>query len=158
MENLERYVQEHRFFKGMRNEHLELLAGCAKNVRYDVGDTLFDEGATSDSFFLIRHGQVGLELSAPGIGTATLQTCSEGAVIGWSWLIAPHRWRYTGRATQLTRALEMDGACIRNKCKSDLELGYDLMERFSGVLAHRLESTRLQLLDVFATKGGALSS
>ena len=70
-------------------------------------------------------------------------------MVGWSWLIEPHRWRYTGRATERVLAIEMDGVCMRNKCEDNHHLGYDLMKRFSSVMAHRLEATRLQLLDVY---------
>jgi CRP-like cAMP-binding protein len=154
MENLERYLREHDFFADMKDEYIELLVGCASNVRFEEGEALFREGEDANSFFLIREGRIALELSAPGIETVTLQTCGEDEVVGWSWLIGPNRWRYTGRATCLTRALEMEGSCIRAKCDKNHEFGYELLERFSKVLAHRLESTRLQLLDVYAADGG----
>jgi CRP-like cAMP-binding protein len=153
MENLERFLEQHRFFGGMKDEHIKLLAGCAKNVKYDAGEPLFREGDEANSFFVVREGRVALNLSAPGMETVTLQTCGEGEVVGWSWLIGPHRWRYTGRASRPVRALEMDGACMRAKCDENHELGYELLQRFSKVLADRLESTRLQLIDVYATNG-----
>ncbi len=43
-----------------------------------------------------------------------------------------------------------DGACLREKCDADHELGYQLMRRFAASAIERLQATRLQLLDVYA--------
>jgi len=42
-----------------------------------------------------------------------------------------------------------DGVCLRGKCDEDHELGYQLMRRFAASLIERLQTTRLQLLDVY---------
>jgi len=48
-----------------------------------------------------------------------------------------------------TRALAMNGKCIRGKCDADPRLGYELMKRFSRTMVERLKATRMQLLDVY---------
>jgi CRP/FNR family cyclic AMP-dependent transcriptional regulator len=85
----------------------------------------------------------------PQRGFATLQTVSEGEVLGWSWLLAPYRWRFGARTLQPTRALAFDGKCLRGKCEDDHDLGYELLKRFTNVVTERLEATRLQLLDLY---------
>jgi len=47
------------------------------------------------------------------------------------------------------RAVELDGAYLRNKCEEDPRLGYELMRGFAALAATRLQATRLQLLDVY---------
>ena len=69
--------------------------------------------------------------------------------MGWSWLFAPHRWQFDGRAVDPTRTIAFDGTCLRGKCDADHELGYQLMRRFAAVAVERLQATRLQLLDVY---------
>ena len=49
----------------------------------------------------------------------------------------------------MTRAIALDGKCLRQKCEENHELGYRLLVLLSGVMAKRLEATRLQLLDVY---------
>jgi CRP-like cAMP-binding protein len=80
-----------------------------------------------------------------------VQTLTAGDVIGWSWLVAPHYWRFDARALILTRAFALDGECLRKKCEADPRLGYELLKRFSHMIAERLEATRLQLLDVYGS-------
>ena len=153
IEGLERIVREHRFFAGLDEPFLQLVVGCARNVRFEEGQYLFREAAPADQFFLIRHGRVALELSAPGRGTVTFQTVGAGEILGVSWLIPPYRWTYDARAIELTRAIGIDAACLRGKCEADHDLGYEMMKRFMPVLIQRLQATRLQILDVYGRHG-----
>jgi CRP/FNR family cyclic AMP-dependent transcriptional regulator len=63
--------------------------------------------------------------------------------------VPPYRWHFDARAVELTRAIALDGECLRGKCEEDHDLGYEIMKRFALVIAERLEATRLQLLDVY---------
>jgi CRP-like cAMP-binding protein len=146
---LETILAEHPFFDDMKKEHLELLAGCASNVRFDSGQYLFREGESADHFYILRHGGVAVEIYDPRGGAVTLETASEGSVLGWSWLFPPYEWHFNARAIVLTRALAMDGKCLRSKCDEDFELGYRLMQRFAQVTIQTLETTRLRLLDIY---------
>ncbi len=154
METMDQILAEHPFLKDLAPEYLQLLAGCAKNVRFNEGEVIFRENGEANEFYLIRHGKVALDIYAPPRGTLTIETLREGDILGWSWLIPPYKWRFEARAVELTRALALDGACLRGKCEADKALGYELLKRFSGVIAQRLESTRLQLLDLYGTHPG----
>jgi CRP-like cAMP-binding protein len=149
METLERILSEHPFFKGLEEPYLQLLVGCASNVRFNAGEVVFREGEQANQFYLIRQGKVAVETFAPSRGPIIVQTLGEGEVVGWSWLVAPYRWRFDGRAVELTRAIALDGECLRGKCEEDHNLGYELMKRVSHVMEKLVEATRLQLLDVY---------
>ena len=73
-------------------------------------------------------------------------------VLGWSWLIPPYRWRFDARAIDLTRAIALDGKCLRGKCDQDPRLGYELLKRVAAIMAERLHATRLQMLDVYGAR------
>jgi CRP/FNR family transcriptional regulator, cyclic AMP receptor protein len=149
METLHEILAEHAFFAGWEPQHVELLAGCASNVRFDAERYIFREGEEAKQFYLIRHGKVALEIFAPGQGPLTIQTLGEGDVLGWSWLFPPYRWQFDARAVELTRALALDGECLRKKAEEDHHLGYELMKRFASVIEQRLQATRLQLLNLY---------
>ncbi len=149
MEGLERIVGEHPFFAGLDARFIDLVCGCARNVRFEADEYLFHDGDPADEFFLLRDGSVALEIMAPGRGTVTFQTLYEGEIVGVSWLIPPYRWAYDARALERVRAFGFDARCLRDKCEEDHDLGYDLMKRFVPVLVERLQATRLQILDVY---------
>lgn len=129
--------------------HLELLAGCARNVRLAAGASLAREGQPADHFFLIQEGRVAVEVQNPGGPPITVQTVGPGEFFGWSWLAPPYRWRFDGRAVTATRALQFDGACLRGKCEADHELGYQFLRSMVQTMAARLEAARLQMLDLY---------
>jgi CRP/FNR family transcriptional regulator, cyclic AMP receptor protein len=152
MEGLERIVKEHPFFAGVEEAFCTLVCGCAKNVRFEAGQYLFHEGDPAEWFYLLRHGRVALQLTAPGRGAVTFQTVGEGEIVGVSWLIPPYRWSYDAKAIELTRAIAIDATCLRQKCEADHDLGYEMMKRFMPILIQRLQATRLQILDVYGTR------
>lgn len=149
MQTLEPLILENRLFDGLEPAHVELITGCAKNVRFAPGEQLFREGDPADTFYLVRHGEVSSEIFVPGRGGVRIQTHEEGDVVGWSWLIPPYRWHSDARALDTVRALAFDGECLRGKCAADHELGYALYSRFSSLLVAEIEMTRLRLLDVY---------
>ena len=152
METLEPILAQHPFLKELEPRHLKILVGCASNVRLNAGQILFHESEEANQFYMIRQGKVAIEILAPELGPITVQTVGEGDVLGWSWLIPPYRWRFSARAVELTRAIALDGKCLRQKSEEDHDLGYELLKRFSGIIVERLEATRLQLLDVYKTR------
>ena len=146
---LEPLLRDHKFFAGLDPEYLSLLVGCASNEVWPADTFLFREGEPAETFYLIREGTIALEIAAPTSGALIVQTLGAGDVAGFSWLIAPHRWEFDGRAVEFVRALRMDGECLRAKCDDDPRLGYELMRRFARLTVNRLQATRLQLLDVY---------
>jgi CRP/FNR family cyclic AMP-dependent transcriptional regulator len=151
METLEGILSAHPFFHDLPPRHLGLLIGCASNVRFEPGQFLFRTGEEANQFFLIRHGRVALEITAPGRRPLTLQTLGEGEILGWTWLIPPYHWMFDAQAIEQTRAVALDGRCLRGKCEADHDLGYELLKRFAQVMEQRLVAARLQLLDVYGT-------
>jgi CRP/FNR family cyclic AMP-dependent transcriptional regulator len=149
VETLERIIEEHRFFHGMEERHIDLITGCAKNVRFEDGGIIFREGDEANEFYFIREGMVAVELMVPQKGFIRVQTIGEGDVLGWSWLVPPYRWRFNARACKSTRALAFDGKCLRTKCEQDHDLGYELLKRFAYIVTERLDATRLQLIDLY---------
>ena len=76
---------------GCPTEHLELIAGCAQNTVFEDGEYLMREGEPADTFYVIRHGRVALEIFVPQRGAMTIETLDEGDLLGWSWLLPPFR-------------------------------------------------------------------
>ncbi len=147
-------IDQHPFFQGIGQTLHDLLVGCAANVRFEAGDYLAREGQAADTFYLIRTGQVAVEVDVPGKKPIILETMSEGEVLGWSWMSPPYHSTLDARAVTLVRAISFDGKCLRAKMEADPKLGYEVMRRFVPMMAHRLSLARMQLLDLYAPSVG----
>ncbi len=154
MQTLEPIVAGLPLFREMKPEYVQLISGCAANVRYEAGEFMGREGEPADQFWILRQGRVALEIHAPGRGPLTVQTIGDDEVVGWSWLVPPYQLRFDVHAITSTRALVFDGKCLREKFAHDPELGYELMQRFSRVILSRLEAMSLQLLDLYGDHYG----
>ena len=148
VETLEKMLEEHSFFKGMKQPHLQTLAESATIVRFEPGDVIFEEGEQAHRFYLIRSGKVALQLVSYRVEPFTLMTLDEGEMIGWSWLFPPYRWKFTARALSVVRAISMDGRNVCARCEGDHELGYELMKRFAEIIDNRIEALSAHLVAI----------
>jgi CRP-like cAMP-binding protein len=151
MRTLVEYLPEHPFFAGLDPAAMELVVGCAQNVHFSQGDVLFRTGEPANTFYVIRHGRVALDIHDPRRGTLVVASLGEGEVAGWSWLVPPYQWMFDARAVSPVSAVALDGACLRRKCDQDPALGYALMQRVSHVMYERLQDARMRLLDLYGS-------
>ncbi len=149
MESLEKVLQSHPFFADLDPGLLETLVGCASNLVFKAGEFLAREGNPADRFFLVREGRVAVEIFRAVGGPLTVETVGGGEVLGWSWLFPPYKWHFDARAVTGVRALAFDAACLRRKLDADKAVGYEVVRRFASVAVQRLESTQLQLVDMY---------
>ncbi|MFI5119292.1 MAG: cyclic nucleotide-binding domain-containing protein [Thermoanaerobaculia bacterium] len=150
MHDLQLLLAAHPFFAGLDPDSLATVTGCASNVKFEAGQTVLKEGDEANLFYIVRHGRIAVEAFSPTRGPLVIQTVEEGEILGWSWLVAPYKWRFDARALDLTRAIALDGKCLREKCETNHDLGYELLKRFTNVIGERLDATRLQMLDLYA--------
>jgi CRP/FNR family transcriptional regulator, cyclic AMP receptor protein len=143
------YLPQHPFFAGLDDSVAALVAGCARNVHFHPGDHLFHEGDPADAFFVVRHGRVSLEVRAPAGPPVVVDVVQDDDVVGWSWLVPPHRWMFDARATDQTSAIAFDAVCLREKAATDPVVGYALLQRVVTVMADRVQSARVRLLDLY---------
>jgi CRP/FNR family transcriptional regulator, cyclic AMP receptor protein len=142
MENLERVLSQHPFFEGLKRDHLQILVGCASNARFSEGRFVFRAGEEANEFYLIREGKVALEASPPGRKRVTIVDLASGDILGWSWLVPPYKWKFDARVEQTTRAIKLNGKCLREKWEKDHDLGFELLKRFTLVSEQRMDAVQ----------------
>lgn len=134
------------FLRGMAPGHLDALAAAATVVRFPAGHRIFADGGYADRFWLVRSGQVTLDLLVSGQGPTGIDSIGMGALLGWSWLFPPYQWAFGAVCAGPVEAFEFDAAAVRSLCAADPALGYDRTTRLARVLAGRLQSTRIRLI------------
>jgi CRP/FNR family transcriptional regulator, cyclic AMP receptor protein len=149
MEDLSGILRNHPFLKDLDEEYLKQIVGCASNVAFSENEVIFREGDEAEKFYLVRTGEVALELNGRDKGDIRILTIGPGQILGWSWIISPYKWHFNAMAIEDTRVIALDCECLRNKCETDSKLGYEMLKRFSHILEQRLYATRMQLLDIY---------
>jgi CRP/FNR family cyclic AMP-dependent transcriptional regulator len=149
MRTIEGLIGENAALGALAPAHRDVIAGCAQNRVFARGAYLMREGESADTFFVVRSGDVALEAFSPQRGPITIETLHDGDLVGWSWLVSPHRTTFDARSIGQTHAIAFDGACLRGKLEEDPALGYDLLQLFTSVIVERLQNTRMRLLDLY---------
>ncbi len=143
-------LEDHPFLRGLDPEFLRALVPLAHPRTYAAGDHLVREGDRAEALHLVVSGKVALELVNAERPRLTVQTIGPGEVLGWSWLLPPHRWRFDARALKATQAWSLEAAGLRALLEERPAQGYRFLLRLLPVVAERLEHTRIQLMDIYA--------
>jgi CRP/FNR family cyclic AMP-dependent transcriptional regulator len=149
MESIELILAEHPFFRGIELPYLKLLSQCGSRVQFPAGEYLCRADQEARQFYLIHQGRVAVEIFSARRGPITIQTLGDGDVLGWLWFLQPYHWHLDVRTVELTRAVALEVACLRQQCDQNPELGYELMKRYAHDLAVKFRITKLQLVDTF---------
>ncbi|WP_327714306.1 cyclic nucleotide-binding domain-containing protein [Streptomyces sp. NBC_00490] len=136
--------------------HRERLMGIAREVSFPQGARLFEEGARADRFWIIRTGTVDLDIRVPGRRAAVIETLRHNELLGWSWLFTPHLWHLGAEASSPVRAYEFDATVVRAMCQDDPEFGRNVAVWVGRIVAHRLQTARVRLLDLYAPYGSGV--
>ncbi|MER7172140.1 cyclic nucleotide-binding domain-containing protein [Streptomyces mesophilus] len=134
-------------------EHRDRLMHIGREVNIPAGTRLFKEGGHADRFWIVRSGTVALDIYVPGRKAPVIERLGFGELVGWSWLFPPYVWQLGAEAASPVRAYEFDALTVRLMCEDDPELGRMVALWVSRVLAHRLQSARIRLLDLYAPHG-----
>jgi CRP-like cAMP-binding protein len=145
-------LQQHPFCQGFWPDHIARLSGMASEVHFEPGELIFQEGDHSSLFYLLISGNVALEVVAPG-RPVRVTTLVSGEVLGWSSLTGDTGKQFQARALEEGHALAFDGARLRHACEQDYAFGFALMRAILTVMAERLHSIRVQLLDTYTPVG-----
>ncbi len=151
-EQIAELVSHHPLLAGLPVDIGNLVAGCARNVVFAAGELLMSEGEAANTLYLLRRGNVTIELHSAGRGVIVVETVGPGNPVGFSWLFPPYRCHFDVRAIEPVGAIAVDAACLREKAEVDPAFGYELVKRVSEVMLHRLQAARLRLLDLYGTR------
>lgn len=146
---LQAMLKKHPFVEAFEPAHVELLATLAKEVHFERDHVIFHEGDECLEFYMIVSGLIALEIEEPG-HTLRVQTLGAGDELGWSALLMGGGKHFQARALESAKVLAFEGPALLAACKEDPAFGFALMHRLLGVVASRLQATRLQVHDMYS--------
>lgn len=149
------YLSTHPFFSGMDEDFLSFLKDSAAELVIKKGDVLFRQGKPADKFYLLREGQISIQVPALVGPSLEIQHLGDNQLLGWSWLIPPYRWNFLAKAETDSKLLEFDGKAILARCESDPQFGYELFKRFAALMSARLDAARQKMMDQWNPPGFA---
>jgi len=148
-DSIRAYLEQHEFVRGLSPEYLDLVEEHVTEEKFAPQQCVFAQDTEADHFYIVREGQVDVEIPSLVGAPAVLQSLSSGSVLGWSWLIPPYQWHFEARATKPSTLLVFDGKQLRDRCENDPAFGYEMLKRFAALMMNRLVAARIQVIESF---------
>ncbi|ASV73627.1 cAMP-binding protein - catabolite gene activator and regulatory subunit of cAMP-dependent protein kinase [Thermogutta terrifontis] len=138
-------LRRYPYFAKISEESLKEIAMMAEERSYPAGLQLFNEGDPADYLNIIVEGEVQIQYQLGNGEKRTVDTLVPGDILVWSALIEPYRTTAIGTTSKPTKVIAIKAKPLRELCDRDPMVGYQLTREIAKLLAHRLESARVQL-------------
>ena len=151
-------LRESEFFHGIEDIHLEALARHATRLSFRKGDRIIEEGQPAERFYILISGSAELSFQtasehdemdppvAASQDSVFLHAINEpGALMGWSSMVEPRRYRATAVALEGTRVMAFERTFVEDYCERQPDVGLRFMRRILWALGDRIGSSRAQL-------------
>jgi CRP/FNR family cyclic AMP-dependent transcriptional regulator len=148
-------VRAAALFHDLAPEFVDTLVAHAQLRKLADNQVLFHFGEPARAFYLITSGHISVEVAALEGPSLQLQDLPAGAVLGWSWVIPPHRWTFQARAEGATEVVEFDGKALLAACETNSRFGYELLKRFAALMSERLHHARQRMIEEWRPEGFA---
>lgn len=139
------------WFTELSQAQLDDLASIATLHELESDEILFHEGDREDYLYVLLEGQIILEMEIPTRGRVEVYAAEALDTIGWSSMTPIVRQRTaTARAAQPCLLIGFNSKLLQQICDEDHTLGYVIMRRLANVVANRMVTTRLCMLEMIA--------
>lgn len=149
------YLSDNEFFSGLSEEVVNYLSKCVSIRKIKKGQVLFRQGEHANTFYIVRNGQISIQIPAVMGPILEVQVLGADRVLGWSWLISPYQWSFQAKAVEDSELLEFDGAALLARCEQEPQFGYELLKKFAELMAQRLDAARQKMMDEWNPPGFA---
>ena len=127
---------------GVAPADVEAITALGDTSQLGTGDTLFGLGDPADHLFVIDRGRVALTLPMQirdRDEAILIEERGPGQTVGWSALIAPHRFTLTASALIETRVLALPRAALLDYFSVHPDVGYTVTRNVASVVGQRLQ-------------------
>lgn len=137
-------------FKGLAPDEAEAFLSRCRRKTYPDGTLLFREMTDATVLYLPVSGIVELLLKLPGKkGDKVLATRRPGDAVGWSSVVPPYQYRFSGICRGETTVFEIDRHAMHSLFATNYHLGYIFMRNIAVLSGDRLLHVQEKLAKAF---------
>jgi CRP/FNR family cyclic AMP-dependent transcriptional regulator len=133
-------LRHHQFTGDLSDHHITTLVSMAAEVTFEEDELVLLDGQCSKNLYLVLEGSVSVELHTQRF-TVSVQALGVGQAFGWSSLLEDQDTLFQVRARERTTALRLDGATLKQACRAEPGLGYEILHRALKLVAGRVRAT-----------------
>jgi CRP/FNR family transcriptional regulator, cyclic AMP receptor protein len=131
-------------FIGLDDQQLDHLAEISHEKRFNTGDLIFAQGDDGDKLYIIREGQVCIQVDRQGDSAQTQLYLGQGQILGEMALLDHGKRSASARCTvDKTLIQEINRPAFTALCERDKALGYIVMRNLAIDLSFKLRHRNL---------------
>lgn len=135
----------------LTSSQLQSLENISGSRFIKSGEVLFREGDIDNVLYIVSEGRLAIDILVPGHGQVCIYYAEPLDLVGWDRMTPVARQRITSvTAEQDSYLIYLNATALAELCDTDPVIGMTIMRRMSNVIASRLLSMRIKLLDLLA--------
>lgn len=132
-------------FGFLRPEQVNAISEAAQRVSLTAGETVYNQGARADHFYVVLDGEVTLRMPGKGGVSMVIDGLSKGEMFGSCVCFAMDRYALTAQCTVDSVLLKIENAALKRLMDEDVKMGYALQTRISALYFRRYIDTARKL-------------
>ena len=145
---------ESSLFRDLSDQERDRIARSSREMIFETGDVLFNEGDPADNLYVVLQGTLAVEVGLLGRQRrrcATIATARRGESVGWSAGVGSDKYLASAYAVEKTTAVVVDRRAVRHFFVENPSSGLRLMGRLVDLGRSRLSSTTAILANMLST-------
>ncbi len=139
-------LRRFKIFEAFTDEELTEITKLCREESHSDGFSLFDEEDPAKKLYLILEGKISLEkkvqLGRSGSSRrATVSIRGPGLIVGWSSVVPPHAYTFSGICLEPCKLLAIEGRDIRDFIAHNPERGLEFMIAIATIVRGRMNAT-----------------
>jgi len=130
------HLKQGDLFWGMDSDFVKQIMDESEKNTFEEGETLFEEGETAESFYILLKGRIKLSIGEGG--PAVYIAKDPGQVIGWSTLLGRETYSATAKPVDPATVLKIGKSSFLEKLQKVPASEAMLYKRVAAMLGDRL--------------------
>lgn len=148
------FLRKIPLFKDLEDPELEVMIAIMEEVVFPAGSTVFREGATASSVFIVRSGVVDVACKEVDGTEQVVATLGTGQSLGEMALVRKTTRSATARARESTSLLVLKNEKLHTLSERQPRIWGKIVCNIASILADRLESMDHELTRLAAAPAG----
>jgi CRP-like cAMP-binding protein len=149
--NVKQVLKHCPVFATLTGSELDMIAEFTAGREYASGTTIFRAQEPTEELLVLEEGKIALQVAvALDAGQTsrkiTIDIVSPYELIGWSAVVEPFVYNFTGICLQPCKVQVISGKRLRRLMQNDQHLGYEVLQGLIKVVSERLGDTRQMLV------------
>ena len=124
-------------FQGLTDDQLQQLQAGCRQIEFQEGERIFEEGETAEYVWVLKQGSVDLRFELPGRQTSeenTISIAGANETLGYSSLVPPYKYKLSAYCTSRTcDMVQIEKTYLIGLFDKDPALGFRMVSNLASV-------------------------